>query len=177
MVAGAILRRLLKPLVPLRDDRRGVHMVEFAVIVNALVLLLMLGFEAAFQMMIGAALDHGAREASRTAALGPVGGVTGRDAVLARVLARTGLPLASWGTGSITAERFANYAALAAQPLPIGRLCNGGGASTTTTGVSGGIIRYCIHYDARSFTPFARALLTSGVFQHRTFFVVQNEPY
>ncbi|MBR0664235.1 pilus assembly protein [Roseomonas hellenica] len=162
----------------LRRDRRGVSIVEFAVIANVVLVLLLIGFEAAFQMVISTALDHGAREASRTAALGPVGGVTSRDAVLARVLTRAGLPLGAWGTASITAERFTDYAALASSgALPAGNLCNGGGTQTTSTGVSGGIIRYCIHYDARGFTPLARMFLASGLFQHRTFFVVQNEPY
>lgn len=162
----------------LRRDRRGAAAVEFAIVANVLLLLLMLALEAAFQMLIGAALDHGAREVSRMATLGPIGGVTSRDDLLAKVLSRTGLPLGSWGTGSITAERFTDYAALAdAGALPAGSLCNGSGSAVATTGASGGIMRYCIHYDARGFTPFARNLLSAGLFQHRTFFVVQNEPY
>lgn len=177
MVAAPGPRRAPRLLGRLRRDRRGVYLLEYALLFNAFTVLLLLCLDAAFQLLVATALDQGAREASRSAALGPIGGILSRDAVLASVLTRTGLPLAAWGSASITAERFADYAALAAAgPLPAGKLCNGSGASTDgTTGVSGGIVRYCIQYEARSFTPFGA--LIPALYGHRTFFVVQNEPY
>jgi hypothetical protein len=172
---------VLRPLLRLASDRRGsAYMLEFAVVVNILLMMLMLGFEAAFQMAIGTALDHGAREASRMSALGPDGGLGSHDAMLARVMSRTGLPLASWAAGDpdLRMEVFASYPALAAaSALPDDKTCPGSNAWAASPGGSSRIVRYCIAFQARAFTPFARALLPSGVFRHRTFFVVQNEPY
>jgi hypothetical protein len=161
-------------------DRRGIYLIEFAVAGNVLIILMMLGMEAALQTAIATALDHGAREASRTSALGPVGGLESRQLMLRRLLERAGLPLTAWAAepADLRMQIFADYSALTrANPLPDDRSCPGENAWTETPGGSGRIIRYCVSFKARAFTPFSRALLPSGLFQHRTFFVVQNEPY
>lgn len=190
MVSLVILRRLVRALSRksgrLRRDRRGTYLVEFALIFNLLLVLFLLTIEVGLQMAIDMALNHGAREASRQAALGPsvAGAVTNQVQLVDRVLDRTGLPLRVWGTATLTAEQFASYSALAAapqftnNPLTGAKQCATSGTSGTTGG-SSTIIRYCIIYRARAFTPYARLMLPNAgsIFTHRTFFVVQNEPY
>ncbi|MBR0653951.1 TadE/TadG family type IV pilus assembly protein [Plastoroseomonas arctica] len=178
---GALTRGARK----LRRDRRGSYLIEFALVFNILLIVLLLTLETAFQMAIDMALNHGAREASRQAALGPSvsGAVTTQAALVDRVLDRTGLPLRAWGTATMTAEQFSGYTALAAAPQFGNNAATGvkqcaTSGTTTTTGVSSGVIRYCIIYQSRAFTPYARLMLPTGsIFTHRTFFVVQNEPY
>ncbi len=186
----AIARRLLRALSRdsrrLRRDRRGTYIVEFALIFNLLLVMLLLTIEVGLQMAIDMALNHGARESSRQAALGPgvAGAVTNQVQLVDRVLDRTGLPLRVWGTATLTAEQFPNYSALAAAPqftrnaITGAKQCATAG-TTGTTGGSGTIIRYCLIYRARAFTPYARLMLpqAGSIFTHRTFFVVQNEPY
>jgi Flp pilus assembly protein TadG len=190
MVGALTLRRAARALArgtrALHRDRRGSYLFEFALVFNVLLIVMLLTLETAFQMGIDMALNHGARESSRQAALGPSvsGAVTTQAALVDRVLDRTGLPLRAWGTATITAEQFASYAALAAAPqfgnnATTGQKQCATSGTTATTGVSGGVIRYCIIYQARAFTPYARLMLPNAgsIFTHRTFFVVQNEPY
>lgn len=172
------LRRAACLLNRLRRDRRGVYMLEFALLANVFLLLLAFCIEAAFQLLVATALDHGAREASRSASLGPVGGLSASNTMLTRVLSRSGLSLAALAAEppTLTAQVFANYQALASAPaLPADRSCPGAPTWGDTVGGSGGIVRFCVRYTARSFLPLGSLL--PGLYQHRTFFVVRNEPY
>lgn len=178
MVAGLGLRCALRRLDRLRRDRRGAYLLEYALLFNALVLVLAACLEGALQLVIATALDHGARQASRSAALGPVGGVQTSSTMLTRILSGAGLPLVGWEAEPpiLTAQPFASYPALAAAPpLPSDRSCPGVPSWGDTMGGSAGIVRYCVHFRARSFTPLGA--LVPALYQHRAFFVVQNEPY
>lgn len=178
MVAGLGLKCALRRLDRLRRDRRGSYLLEYALLFGAFVMVLVVCLEAALQLLIATALDHGARQASRSAALGPIGGVQTSSTMLTRILSGAGLPLAAWEAEPpiLTAQSFASYQALAADlPLPGDRSCPGVPSWGDTVGGSAGIVRYCVHFTARSFTPLGSLL--PALYQHRAFFVVQNEPY
>ncbi|HEY4250329.1 MAG TPA: TadE/TadG family type IV pilus assembly protein [Roseomonas sp.] len=178
MVAWAVRRRAGRAIDRLRRDRRGVYMLEFAIVANALILFLAVALEFAMQMLVSTALDHGAREASRGASLGPVGNLQTSNSMLTRVLTLSGLPLASWARTPpvLTAQLFASYAALAGAPsLPADGSCPGSAAWTDTVGGSGGIVRYCVQFNARAFLPLGS--LVPALYRHRAFFVIKNEPY
>lgn len=180
MVVGLGLRCALRQLDRLRRDRRGSYLMEYALVFSVFLMVLVTCLEMVLQLMIATALDHGARQASRSAALGPVGGVQTSSTMLARVLSSAGLPLAAWEAEPpiLTAQLFASYQALAdpaVAAMPTDRHCPGTPTWGETVGGSGGIVRYCVHFTARSFTPLGALLPT--LYQHRAFFVVQNEPY
>lgn len=158
--------------------RSGGTAVEFAIVAGAFLLFVLLLLETAFQLAVGAALDYGARDASRF-------GVTGRssnpddpgqrlDDIAARVVARTS-PVLDFGRLSLTAESFATPAGEAAAGfLPIGT------GQPGTLGDPGGgfaIVRYTLTYEQPLLTPFARLILGRDAISHRATIIVKNEPF
>ena len=151
----------------LGHDRRGAAAVEFAAIVGAFLLVLLLLVETCWQVAIAAALESGSREASRWAATGeaPPAGQTVTGRVTTLILTSSGLRLASGGL-TVTVESFPGFSSLATA-----------GAAKPGTGGPGDVVRYTVVYRSLSLTPFGRALLPTGMLQHHLVLLVKNEPY
>lgn len=154
-------------MVGLWRCRRGLVALEFSLIGMALLAMLLLVLEVAWQMAVSAGLDHGARQASRWAATGqaPPAGRTQLDELRRRVVESSGLPI----DNSRLAMVVESFAAAADLTRP--------GTATPGMGGSGEVMRYRITYDAAALTPVGGALLTGGRLPHRFTVIVRNEPY
>ncbi len=177
----------------LAGDRRGAMAVEFAVTAMAFFTLVLLLLEMAWQMAVGAALDHGAREASRWAITGqgmstgggPVASpiLVEADAVLSsreqevlrRVVSSSGLPLR--GVLGVTVRPYRSFAEAGAANLSP---CAGRPPTTSVTGSAGGagaVVRYDVSYTSAGLTPIGRSLLPSGLLLHCVVLLTTNEPF
>jgi len=147
-------------------DRRGVTALEFALIAPVFLTIMLLAMEAAWQLAIGAGLDHGTRLAARWAATGqaPPAGSSRTLEVQRLVRESAGLPIRP-DRLTVTPESFA----------AIGSLTSG--VSTPGIGGPDQLTRYRIEYLADPLTPLGAGLLTGGMFRHAFAVVVRNEPY
>ena len=152
---------------PLLRDRRGAAAVEFAAVVGAFLIVVLLLLETGWQVAVAAALESGGREASRWASTGqaPAAGETSTGHVTGLVLNGSGLPLRAAGL-TVTADSFASFAAVATPA-----------AAKSGLGGPGDVVRYTIVYRSPPLTPFGRALMPLGLLQHQLVLLVKNEPY
>ncbi len=149
------------------DCRRGATALEFAFILPAFFLLILLIIETSWQMAIAAGVDHGARRGARWASLGAAApeGMTRMDRLQQIVLTSSGLPLQG-GRLTITPTAFPSFGALATPEAGVPGL---GGPDQ--------VVRYVVQYRSVLLTPFARQALMSDILTYRSVFVVQNEPF
>lgn len=145
---------------------------EFAVVASALIALTLLVLETGWQLAIGAALDYGARAASRfgiTGAAAPPGmtpvPASRADALRAVVIqAAGGLLLDSRLTLNET-----SYASFGAIGTPQ--------AGTPGAGTGGQIVEYNLSYTQPFLTGLAAAVTGSASVVHTASVIVVNEPF
>lgn len=181
-----------------RRDRRGSAAIEFAIVASAFLALLMAVIETGYQFAVGAALDHGAREASRFAAGGlldtgtdpppPPPGETAAAAAARREAVRANrwaevqdLVVASSGILldrtrlSLRAENY-NEGAIGAA-FPAAGTAQGIAPGDNDPGASGQVVFYALTYRQPLLTPFARATLGRSEIEHSVTLVLKNEPF
>ncbi|WP_203074324.1 TadE/TadG family type IV pilus assembly protein [Falsiroseomonas ponticola] len=147
-----------------RLGRRGSYTIEFALLTPVFLTLLTMTMEIAWQLAIGAGLDHGTRVAARWAATGQTApsGLTSSQYV-ARVIAQSsGMPIVAANL-TVTTESFASIGSMT--------------VATPGLGTSGQIVRYRIVYQSNALTPVGRSLVPNGLFRHSTTVISRNEPY
>lgn len=151
----------------LRVDRRGATAVEHAMVLPVFFLLVLMVVEVAWQGVVAAAVDHGARRGARWVSLGVAapGGASRPDHVKQVIVSTAGLPLDP-ARITVTSRAYANYAQLATA-----------GAGTPGLGGPDQVVRYVVEYQSRALTPGATGLVPSGWLRFRFVVVVQNEPY
>ncbi len=155
----ARIRRLFARL-----GNRGAYTIEFALLTPVFLTLITMTMEIAWQLAIGAGLDHGTRVAARWAATGQSApsGLTNSQYV-ARVIAQSsGMPIVASNL-TVTTEAFASIGSMT--------------VSTPGLGTAGQIVRYRITYQSNALTPVGRGLVPNGLFRHSTSVVSRNEPY
>ncbi|MEN0075485.1 MAG: hypothetical protein AAGC69_13940 [Paracraurococcus sp.] len=145
--------------------RRGAAALEFAAAGSAFVVLLLVLIETCWQVAVGAALDAGAREASRWVATGqaPPSGYTANSYMTEVILKGSGLPL-DGAALSVAAQSFGSFGALAAAGKP-------------GLGGAGDVVEYTVTYHSAGLTPIGRALLPLGLLRIQFAVLVKNEPY
>ena len=151
---------------PLRC-RRGAAALDFAAAGSAFVVLLLVLIETCWQVAVGAALDAGAREASRWVATGqaPPSGYTADSYMTEVILNGSGLPL-DGAALTVAAQSFGSFGTLAAA-----------GAGKPGLGGAGDVVQYTVTYHSPGLTPIGRALLPLGLLRIQFAFLVKNEPY
>lgn len=147
-------------------DRRGVTALEFAFTMPIFLTIILLAMEAAWQLAIGAGLDHGTRLAARWAATGQAAPAGSTRVLEVQRLVResSGLPIRP-DRLTVTPESFTAIGGLTA------------GAATPGIGGPDQLTRYRIEYLSEPLTPLGAGLLTAGMFRHAFSVVVRNEPY
>lgn len=147
-----------------RLGRRGASAVDFALVAPVFIILITLTMEIAWQLAIGAGLDHGTRVASRWAATGQTApsGLTSPQYVARVVAQSSGMPIVASNL-TVTAESFASIGSL--------------NVATPGLGGAGQIVRFNIVYQSAALTPVGRGLVPNGLLRHSTSVVVRNEPY
>lgn len=155
-----------------RSRKAGAATLEFAIIGTVFVSLLALALDAAWQIVIEAALDAGGRAASRFGTTGstvPTGmtpvPLNRTDSILQIVIHNSG--------GLLQADRlvisetsYASFTVIAS-----------GGAGTAGPGSAGQVVRYSFTYTQPYLTPIAMALTHSEQIVHRLTVTVVNEPF
>lgn len=151
----------------LRRDRRGATAVEFAVVGAAFFTLLLLLLEVCWQMAVAAALESGARRASRWTVTGQAAppGYTKATYANDLILRGAGLQLDPVSL-TVTTQSYPDFAS-------VGQA----GKGRDGPGGPGEILRYSVAYDSRLLTPIAQALVPGGVIQIRFVMLAKNEPY
>lgn len=151
----------------LRADRAGATALEFALATPVFLGVLMLAMEIAWQVAIGAALDHSVRSAARWAATGQaVPGGGSRAAEVARIIVtRSGMPIQA-DRLTVTTESFSSLGGL-----------NSGSGATPGPGGPDALVRYRVTYQSPSLTPYASFVAVGNLTRHTMSFVVRNEPY
>ena len=156
--------RRLRSLLP-RLGNRGAYALEFALLTPVFLTLVTMTMEIAWQLAIGAGLDHGTRVAARWASTGqsaPSG--LSNSQYVARVIAQSsGMPIVAANLTVVT-EAFSSISTL-------------NGSGTAGLGAAGQIVRYRITYQSNALTPVGRSLVPNGLFRHTTSVVTRNEPY
>ncbi len=157
-------------LVQARD---GATAVEFGLVALCFLTLLVMVMELSWQIATGAALDYGARQASRFAITGsctPLGvtttSPTNRSGLIRAVVSQsTGNFIlgSSLNVSSASYNSFGNYQTTT----------NG----TASAGVGGNTVVYMLSYPQPYLTGLAQSILRSTGFTHVITIVVQNEPF
>ena len=161
----------LQPI--LRIGTRAVTAIEFAFLAPIVIILLSMVVEVGIQSTVAAALDYGARRASRlgiTGALipnGPVASDSAREAAVRQaVLSATGGLLVD-SRLTITQSSFASVAA-----------ASSGTGAVSGPGGSGQVVRYDLSYvQPLIIGNLFATLLHRTEFNHRSTVLVINEPY
>jgi Flp pilus assembly protein TadG len=161
----------------LRRDRSGAVIEEFAIITVALIALIAFLFEGSFQLLTGAMLQYGLREATRF-------GITGaayppsmaanppasREAAITQIITTSGLGLINPSYLSVTLTTYPSFSTAGA-----------GAQGTAGAGGSGAVVQYQVAYyqpwmlSGAGYWP-ATATGLSG-FQHTLSTVVLNENF
>lgn len=148
----------------LARNRRGTAALEFAVAGAAFFTVLFLLVEAAWQVAIAAALDNGARQASRWAALGqPAPDGRARDLYLRDLIVRaSGMPIDAAAL-EVSRRSFPDFSL--------------SGPGKDDLGGAGDVLRYTVVYRSPGLTPIGRALMASGLLQIQFVILAKNEPF
>lgn len=148
----------------IRRGRRGVAALEFALCALPLLALLTLAVEAGWQLAINAALENGARRASRLGLTGsmPAGGT--REQAITRAVLEAA-PILQAGRLEVTLRAYPGFAALS-QP----------GAGQAGAGAAGQVVEYRLTYQQPVLGPLARAFWGATV-EHAAVTLVQNEAF
>jgi hypothetical protein len=181
-----------------RRDRRGSAAIEFAIVASAFLAVMMAVIETGYQMAVGAALEHGARQASRFASGGllddgtdpppPPQGESAAAAAARREAARANrwaemqkLIVESSGVllvASRLALRTENYNEGAiGSAFPGAGTAPGLAPGDNDPGSSGQVVFYALTYTQPLLTPFARGVLGRAAIEHRVTLVLKNEPF
>ena len=152
--------------------RSGAASVEFAIVGLTFIALLLLAMEAGWQLLIEAALDAGARAASRFGATGTkvVAGITpaptDRNGSIFDIVIHTtgGLLVAS--RLQVSEANYASFAALAA-----------GTGGTPGAGTASQVVQYTFTYTQPYLTPMAVAATGQHQLVHTAKVTVLNEPF
>lgn len=182
-----------------RRDRRGSAAIEFAIVASAFLAAMMAVIETGWQFATGAALEHGAREASRFAAGGQLapGGADPPpppqgEAPAAAAARREAIRAARWAeirklveesSGTLLDParltlRTENYNEGAiGSAFPTAGTAPGLAPSDDDPGASGQVVFFALAYRQPLLTPFARALLGQAEIEHRVTMVLKNEPF
>lgn len=156
--------------------RSGATAVEFALIAPALLSLIFLCLDGAWQAMTAATLDRVAREASRY-------GATGADfpsylppAVTAGLTPRSPaamVAIATWfGAGILRADRLTITLESAAAATGLGTPA----AAQGTPGGAGDSVLYTFRYAQPAFTPYLQAVVGNALV-HRARALIRNEAF
>ena len=150
----------------LAGDRRVASALEFALVSPALVLLLFLAIETAWQLTVEMALNIGIIAGSRYAVTGAgLSNGTRDSTILATIISGSGgvLSAANLTLATISYASPASFAS------------GGGGASST--GSSAQLVFYAVTYQQKFLTPLPAAILGYGAINHTARLIVQNEPF
>lgn len=147
-----------------RLGNRGAYALEFALLTPVFLTLITMTMEIAWQLAIGAGLDHGTRVAARWAATGQTApsGLTSSQYVARVVAQSSGMPIVATNL-TVTTESFASIGSMT--------------VATPGLGNAGEIVRYRIVYQSTALTPVGRSLVPNGLFRHSTSVIARNEPY
>ena len=157
----------------LAKARDGATAVEFGLVALCFLTLLIMVIELSWQIATGAALDYGAREASRFAITGScappgvtVASPTNRSGLIRAVVSQsTGnfIVASTLNISSSAYNSFGNYQSAA----------NG----TASAGLGGNTVAYTLSYAQPYLTGLAQSILGKTSFTHVITIVVQNEPF
>lgn len=156
-----------------RLGTRGSAAIEFATAGFAFVLFLVMAFETALQLAVGAALDRGARLASRAGALGSLAGDASAQVGLVKKLVTDAAPglLTEGGnvggTLTVVVQSFPGFGDIG-NPV----------ATRPGAGDPSQVARYTIVYQKPLFSqsPLLIGLLGANYIEHRAVLLVKNEP-
>jgi Flp pilus assembly protein TadG len=154
-----------------RRSTEGAAALEFAIVALAFIALLMLALEVGWQMAIEAALNAGARSASRFGTTGAVvaPGITpaptDRNSSIAQIVISTSGGLLQPSRLQISEKTYPDFAAIA------------GGAGTPGPGGASEVVQYTFEYAQPYLTPVAAAISGQSQFIHRVSVTVLNEPF
>ena len=153
--------------------RRGVILVEFALVGPLLMLLAMTILEGAWQALTAATLDIGAREASRFGATGaaapdwlPPPAPATREEAVRRVVLYYGPVVLHQDRLSVSVAAYATAGALAA---PGDARAGAGGAGET--------VLYELAYQQPFLSPLPALMFGRNSLEHRSRMIVRNEPF
>lgn len=154
-----------------RRSTEGTAALEFAIVGLAFIALLMLSLEVGWQMVVEAALNAGARAASRFGSTGAVAapGISPaptdrNDSIAQTVIAASG-GLLRPSRLQISETSYPNFAAIT------------GGAGTPGPGGASEVVRYTFIYLQPYLTPIAMAITGQPQSIHRVEVTVLNEPF
>jgi Flp pilus assembly protein TadG len=150
----------------------GAAALEFAIIGLVFITLVMLCMETGYQMAIDAALDAGARAASRfgttgaTVAPNLAPAPTNRGESIQQIVLQYSGGLLQISRLQITEQAYADFPSLAA-----------GRAGTPGPGTGGEVVQYTFTYTQPYITPFAAAIAGQSQVIHSVRLTVVNEPF
>ncbi len=166
------MRWLRFPGRRLRRDRRGATAVEFAIVGMVFLTAVLLLMETCWQAAIGAALDYGARTASRfgstgaTALPGQPSPPTGRAGAIMQLVLQSSGGLLSASNLTLSEASYSSYAAAA-----------GGTGGTSGAGNAGQVVQYTLSYTQAFLTPLAPLITGKAAIIHQSVVTVLNEPF
>ena len=157
----------------LARDRDGATALEFGLVALCFLTLLIMVMELSWQIATGAALDYGARQASRFAVTGSCNppGVTTTSPTN-----RSGLikAVVSQSTGNFILGSSLNVSSQAYNSFGNYQNATSG---TASAGLGGNTVAYTLSYAQPYLTGLAQSILGSASFTHVITIVVQNEPF
>lgn len=152
----------------MRLGNSGNAAIEFAMAGLGFVLFLAFAFETALQLAVGAALDRGARTASRTGALGSLtGDATAQSQAIGRLVVGAAPGLLTDNRLTVAVESFPGFSQV-----------GNAAAATPGVGAPSQASRYSLSYRQPIFTgaTFVKQAIGRDYFEHRAVLVVKNEP-
>ena len=157
----------------LAKARDGATAVEFGLVALGFLTLLVMVIELSWQIATGAALDYGAREASRFAV---TGSCTPPGVTVVSPTNRSGLirAVVSQSTGNFIAASTLNISSAAYNSF--GNYQNAANG-TASGGLGGNTVAYTLSYAQPYLTGLAQSILGKASFTHVITIVVQNEPF
>lgn len=154
----------------LRLGRAGMTSPEFAVAATGFLTMLLLTMEVCYGLAVGAALDHGARVASRFGSTGATSLASipnsTRMSAMQSLVVQGASPLLTASNLQITESSYANFASAAAKT-----------GAASGPGLTAQVVRYTLTYAQPYLTPIAVVLTGSKTLIHTSAVVVLNEPY
>lgn len=159
-------RSLLRP----RPGRSGTTTLEVAIVASAFIVTMMILIEASWQMAVGMALEHGARNASRFGSIGnSLPGLDRLQSIRAALKTYSG-GLINEGPSNVLDIDPGRYGAWSDLGVPENR-------TPRNPGEGGAIVEYRITYETPAVTPFGWSMMRGTKFRHSTVVMVQNEPF
>lgn len=152
----------------MRLGNSGHAAIEFGMAGLGFVFFLVFAFETALQLAVGAALDRGARTASRAGALGSLAGsATAQAETIGRLV-----------IGAAPGLLVDNRLTVAVESFPGFSQVGNAGAATPGAGAPSQASRYSLSYRQPIFTGavIVKQAIGRDYFEHRAVLVVKNEP-